>query len=47
MQVLNGTISERGVLAPMNTSLNKPLMQELKEKYGQVSLYDHLRARLL
>lgn len=34
-QVLDGTISEKGVLAPMNPSLNKPLMQELK-KYGLV-----------
>ncbi|KAH8809295.1 saccharopine dehydrogenase [Xylogone sp. PMI_703] len=33
-QVLDGTISEKGVLAPMSPSINKPLMQELKEKYG-------------
>jgi saccharopine dehydrogenase (NADP+, L-glutamate forming) len=33
-QVLNGTISEKGILAPMNPALNKPLMKELKEKYG-------------
>ncbi|KIH94578.1 saccharopine dehydrogenase (NADP+, L-glutamate forming) [Sporothrix brasiliensis 5110] len=33
-QVLNGTISEKGVLAPMNTKLNDPLIKELKEKYG-------------
>ncbi|KAI0194643.1 saccharopine dehydrogenase [Astrocystis sublimbata] len=33
-QVLNGTISEKGVLAPMNGKLNDPLMKELKEKYG-------------
>ncbi|KAM7192245.1 Saccharopine dehydrogenase / Homospermidine synthase [Naviculisporaceae sp. PSN 640] len=33
-QVLNGTISERGVLAPMNSKINDPLMKELKEKYG-------------
>ncbi|KAH8646244.1 Saccharopine dehydrogenase [Xylariales sp. PMI_506] len=33
-QVLDGVISERGILAPMNTSINTPLMKELKEKYG-------------
>jgi saccharopine dehydrogenase (NADP+, L-glutamate forming) len=33
-QVLNGTISEKGILAPMHPSLNTPLMKELKEKYG-------------
>ena len=33
-QVIDGLISERGVLAPMNPALNKPLMKELKEKYG-------------
>ncbi|KAK9426546.1 putative Saccharopine dehydrogenase [Seiridium unicorne] len=33
-QVLNGTISEKGVLAPMNSKINDPLMKELKEKYG-------------
>ncbi|CAJ2507817.1 Uu.00g090030.m01.CDS01 [Anthostomella pinea] len=33
-QVLNGTISEKGILAPMNSKLNDPLMKELKEKYG-------------
>ncbi|OAA56003.1 saccharopine dehydrogenase [Cordyceps fumosorosea ARSEF 2679] len=33
-QVLNGTISERGILAPMNTKLNTPIMKELDEKYG-------------
>lgn len=33
-QVLNGTISEKGVLAPMNSKINKPIMKELKEKYG-------------
>ena len=30
-QVLNGTISEKGVLAPMNAKLNDPLIKELKE----------------
>ncbi|KAL8281774.1 hypothetical protein RB597_009475 [Gaeumannomyces tritici] len=32
--VLDGTISDKGVLAPMNSKLNDPLMKELKEKYG-------------
>jgi saccharopine dehydrogenase (NADP+, L-glutamate forming) len=34
LQVLNGTIKERGVLAPMDEKVNAPLMKELKEKYG-------------
>ncbi|OHE95935.1 saccharopine dehydrogenase [Colletotrichum orchidophilum] len=33
-QVLNGTIAERGVLAPMNSKINDPIMKELKDKYG-------------
>ena len=33
-QVLNGTISEKGILAPMNSKINAPLMKELKEQYG-------------
>lgn len=33
-QVLDGTISERGVLAPMNAKINDPLIKELKEEYG-------------
>ncbi|CAI7619236.1 saccharopine dehydrogenase [Penicillium manginii] len=33
-QVLNGTLSEKGVLAPMNGKINNPLIKELKEKYG-------------
>lgn len=32
-QVLNGTISERGILAPINTKINESLIKELKEKY--------------
>jgi saccharopine dehydrogenase (NADP+, L-glutamate forming) len=32
--VLDGTISEKGVLAPMNSKINDPLIKELKEKYG-------------
>ncbi|KAI0894411.1 saccharopine dehydrogenase [Annulohypoxylon nitens] len=33
-QVLDGTLSEKGVLAPMNSKINGPLIKELKEKYG-------------
>lgn len=33
-QVLNGTLSEKGILAPMTPQINNPLMKELKEKYG-------------
>lgn len=33
-QVLNGTLSEKGVLAPMSWSICEPLLNELKEKYG-------------
>ncbi|OAA61623.1 saccharopine dehydrogenase [Niveomyces insectorum RCEF 264] len=33
-QVLDGTISEKGILAPMNAKLNGPLIKELKEKYN-------------
>ncbi|KAF8865840.1 putative Saccharopine dehydrogenase [Acephala macrosclerotiorum] len=33
-QVLDGTISEKGILAPMSSKINDPLMKELKEKYG-------------
>lgn len=43
-QVLDGTISDKGILAPMSPSINKPLMRELKEKYGLVflaSLFRH------
>merc|ERR1711939_1214400 len=32
-QVLDGTISEKGILAPMSSKINDPLMKELK-KYG-------------
>lgn len=34
LQVLNGTLSEKGILAPMTPKINNPLMKELKEKYG-------------
>jgi saccharopine dehydrogenase (NADP+, L-glutamate forming) len=34
LQVLDGKISQRGILAPMDATLNKPIMDELKEKYG-------------
>ncbi|KAI0996708.1 Saccharopine dehydrogenase [Podosphaera aphanis] len=33
-QVLDGTISEKGILAPMSSKINDPIMKELKEKYG-------------
>ncbi|KAF8473906.1 Apo Saccharopine reductase [Kalaharituber pfeilii] len=33
-QVLNGTISDKGILAPMNPKINNPLIRELKEEYG-------------
>ncbi|KAI0180703.1 Saccharopine dehydrogenase [Hypoxylon sp. FL1284] len=33
-QVLNGTISEKGILAPMSPSINEPLMRELRDNYG-------------
>jgi saccharopine dehydrogenase (NADP+, L-glutamate forming) len=33
-QVLNGTISDRGVLAPVYAKLNNPLMKELKDNHG-------------
>jgi len=33
LQVLNGTISDKGILAPMTPKINDPLMAELK-KYG-------------
>lgn len=32
-QVLDGTISEKGILAPMSPKINNPLIEELK-KYG-------------
>jgi saccharopine dehydrogenase (NADP+, L-glutamate forming) len=31
--VLDGTISEKGILAPMSAEINDPLIKELK-KYG-------------
>jgi len=42
-QVLDGTISDRGILAPVNPRINKPLMQELKENHGSVFLASFLR----
>ncbi|KAK6340632.1 Saccharopine dehydrogenase [NADP(+), L-glutamate-forming] [Orbilia brochopaga] len=33
-QVLDGTLVERGVLAPMSSKINDPLIKELKDKYG-------------
>ena len=32
-QVLDGTISKKGILAPMSPEINNPLIEELK-KYG-------------
>ncbi|KAJ9155406.1 Saccharopine dehydrogenase-like protein [Pleurostoma richardsiae] len=32
--VLDGTISDKGILAPLNEKINEPLMRELREKYG-------------
>lgn len=34
LQVLNGTLSEKGILAPMTPKINNPLMKELKDVYG-------------
>lgn len=34
LQVLDGRLNRRGVLAPMDPELNNPIMEELKEKYG-------------
>ncbi len=31
LHVLNGTITEKGVLAPTTTKINDPLIKELKE----------------
>lgn len=33
-QVLNGTLSEKGILAPITPKINNPIIKELKEKYG-------------
>ncbi|RMJ11439.1 Saccharopine dehydrogenase [NADP(+), L-glutamate-forming] [Fusarium kuroshium] len=33
-QVLNGTLSEKGILAPMNGKINNSILKELKEEYG-------------
>jgi hypothetical protein len=41
--VLDGTISDKGILAPLKGSINGPLMRELRENYGSVvltSLFD-------
>jgi saccharopine dehydrogenase (NADP+, L-glutamate forming) len=34
LQVLDGKIKKKGILAPMDPELNQPIMDELKEKYG-------------
>ena len=33
-QILNGTLSEKGILAPMTPEINDPIMKELKEDFG-------------
>ena len=33
-QVLSGQLADKGILAPMSSRINDPLMKELKEKYG-------------
>ena len=33
-QVLDGTLSEKGILAPMTTEICKPLMKTLEDQYG-------------
>lgn len=33
-QVLDGTISDRGVIAPLTAKICDPLRKELKEAYG-------------
>lgn len=33
-QILDGTLSKRGLLAPMLSELNDPIMKTLKDKYG-------------
>lgn len=33
-QILDGTLSKRGLLAPMSSDINDPIMKTLKEKYG-------------
>ncbi|KAJ3526571.1 hypothetical protein NM208_g11127 [Fusarium decemcellulare] len=32
--VLDGTISDKGILAPLHDSINEPLMRALRENYG-------------
>lgn len=34
LMVLDGRISEKGILAPMDPKFNQPIMDELKSKYG-------------
>lgn len=34
LQVLDGKVQRRGILAPYDAELNQPIMDELKEKYG-------------
>lgn len=42
LQVLDGTISEKGILAPMTPDLCRPLMKTLTEKYGV-----HIREKIV
>ena len=37
--VLDGTIDNRGIIAPLSRNINGPLMRELREKYGFVLLH--------
>lgn len=34
LQVLDGKLNRRGIVAPMDPEINNPIMEELKEKYG-------------
>lgn len=33
-QILNGTLNKKGLLAPMSSEINDPIMKELKDEYG-------------
>jgi len=34
LQVLDGRLNKKGIVAPMDPEINNPIMKELKEKYG-------------
>lgn len=34
LQVLDGRLNRKGIVAPMDPEINDPIMKELKEKYG-------------